>query len=186
MRAEWSKLKAADLACGSGMLLNAWIEAVKERMRADGAHEGQCSTWHRMAVEELASGLDINPVSLQLAAGRFTLGNLEIDYRKIGLYALEHGKTPSGAVRLGTLELLGDGEIVGAAPDRSRLGGRPHRASGREGVAEGNALRDHEPAVQRQHETQPQSRARASRRGCRSASWRCATASRRATPTQAR
>ena len=71
-----------------------------------------------MAVEELASGLDINPVSLQLAAGRFTLGNLEIDYRKMGLYALEHGKTPSGAVRLGALELLGDDEIVGAASDR--------------------------------------------------------------------
>ena len=116
--AEWPKLKAADLACGSGMLLNAWIEAVKERMRAEGAHEEQCSTWHRMAVEEFVSGLDINPVSLQLAAGRFTLGNLEIDYRKMGLYALDHGKTPSGAVRLGALELLGDDEIVGAAPDR--------------------------------------------------------------------
>ena len=116
--AEWPKLKAADLACGSGMLLNAWIEVVKERMRAEGAHEEECSTWHRMAVEELASGLDINPVSLQLAAGRFTLGNLEIDYRKMGLYALEHGKTSSGDVRLGALELLGDDEIVGAAPGR--------------------------------------------------------------------
>ena len=116
--AEWPKLKAADLACGSGMLLNAWIEAVKERMRAEGAHEGQCSTWHRVAVEELVSGLDINPVSLQLAAGRFTLGNLEIDYRRMALYALEHGKAASGAVRLGALELLGDDEIVGAAPDK--------------------------------------------------------------------
>ena len=115
--AEWPKLKTADLACGSGMLLNAWIEAVKERMRAEGAHEEQCSTWHRMAVEGLASGLDKNPVSLQLAAGRFTLGNLEIDYRKMELYALEHGKTASGAVRLGALELLGDDEFVGAAPD---------------------------------------------------------------------
>ena len=56
-------------------------------------------------------------MSLQLAAGRFTLGNLEIDYRKMGLYALEHGKTASGAVRLGALELLGDDEFVGAAPD---------------------------------------------------------------------
>ena len=116
--AEWQKLKAADLACGSGTLLNAWIEAVKQRMRAEGAHEGQCSTWHRVAVEELASGLDINPVSLQLAAGRFTLGNLEIDYRRMALYALEHGKTGRGAVRLGALELLGDDEIVGAAPDK--------------------------------------------------------------------
>lgn len=28
--AEWPNLKVADLACGSGTLLNAWIEGVKD------------------------------------------------------------------------------------------------------------------------------------------------------------
>ena len=73
--------------------------------------------WHRKAVEQLTTGLDINPVSLQMAAGRFILGNLSVDYRKISLYELAHGRTSDGKVRLGTLELLGDDEIVGATPD---------------------------------------------------------------------
>ncbi len=114
---EWHKLKATDLACGSGTLLDAWIESVKDRIRAEGGAEQRCGMWHKKAVEQLTTGLDINPVSLQMAAGRFILGNLSVDYRKISLYELEHGRTSDGKVRLGTLELLGDDEIVGAAPD---------------------------------------------------------------------
>ena len=71
---EWLKLKATDLACGSGTLLNAWIESVKDRIRAEGGDEKQCAAWHKKAVEQLTTGLDINPVSLQMAAGRFILG----------------------------------------------------------------------------------------------------------------
>ena len=114
--AKWPKLKVADLACGSGTLLNAWIEGVKDRMRALGADEPRCAAWHKKAVEELTTGLDINQVSLQLAAGRFTLGNLNVDYRKMALQCLEHGRVGAD-VRLGALELLGDDEIIGRAPD---------------------------------------------------------------------
>ena len=114
--AEWPKLKVADLACGSGTLLNAWIEGVKDRMRALGADEPRCAAWHKKAVEELTTGLDINQVSLQLAAGRFTLGNLNVDYRKMALHCLEHGRVGAD-VRLGALELLGDDEVIGRAPD---------------------------------------------------------------------
>ncbi len=114
---EWLKLKATDLACGSGTLLDAWIETVKNRIRAEDGDEKQCAAWHKKAVEQLTAGLDINPVSLQMAAGRFILGNLSVDYRKISLYELAHGRTGDGHVRLGTLELLGDDEIVGTAPD---------------------------------------------------------------------
>ena len=117
--AGWSKLKVADLACGSGTLLNAWIEGVKDRMRAQGADQQRCAAWHKKAVEELTTGLDINPVSLQLAAGRFTLGNLDVDYRKMALYKLEHGRVGAD-IRLGALELLGDDEIIGQAPDSFR------------------------------------------------------------------
>ena len=114
---EWLKLKTTDLACGSGTLLDAWIESVKDRIRAVGGDEKRCATWHKKAVEQLTTGLDINPVSLQMAAGRFILGNLSVDYRKISLYELAHGRTSDGQVRLGTLELLGDDEIVGAPPE---------------------------------------------------------------------
>lgn len=114
---EWRKLKATDLACGSGTLLDAWIESGKDRIRAEGGDEQRCAMWHRKAVEQLTTGLDINPVSLQMAAGRFILGNLSVDYRKISLYELAHGRTTDGKVRLGSLELLGDDEIVGTTSD---------------------------------------------------------------------
>ena len=115
---EWLKLKATDLACGSGTLLDAWIESGKDRIRAEGGDEHRCAMWHKKAVEQLTVGLDINPVSLQMAAGRFILGDLSVDYRKISLYELAHGRTSDGDVRLGTLELLGDDEIVGPPPEQ--------------------------------------------------------------------
>ncbi len=114
--AAWAGLKVADLAAGSGTLLHAWLEGVKDRMREQGADQQRCAAWHKKAVEELTTGLDINPVSLQLAAGRFTLGNLDVDYRKMALYKLEHGRAGTD-VRLGALELLGDDEIIGPPPE---------------------------------------------------------------------
>ena len=157
--AGWAKLKVADLACGSGTLLHAWIDGVKDRMRAQGADQQRCAAWHKKAVEELTTGLDINPVSLQLAAGRFTLGNLDVDYRKMALYKLEHGRVGAD-VRLGALELLGDDEIIGPAPDSFPVGRRRCRTPGCEERTARYAGSADQPAVQRQHEAQPQRRCR--------------------------
>ena len=60
-----------------------------------------CTLWHKKAVEQLTTGLDINPVSLQMAAGRFILGNLSVDYRRISLYELAHGRTSDGQSQIG-------------------------------------------------------------------------------------
>ena len=68
------------------------------------------------AVEQLTTGLDINPVSLQMAAPASSLETCLSTTGK-SLYELAHGRTSDGKVRLGTLELLGDDEIVGATPD---------------------------------------------------------------------
>ena len=114
---EWPKLKVADLACGSGDAAERVDRGGKGTGCAPrGADDARCAAWHKKAVEELTTGLDINPVSLQLAAGRFTLGNLDVDYRKMALHCLEHGRAGAD-VRLGTLELLGDDEIIGRAPE---------------------------------------------------------------------
>ena len=63
------------------------------------------------------TGLDINPVSLQMAAGRMTLGNLSVDYRKMSLRAMPYGPVDGAEVRLGSLELLTDDDVVGSPPD---------------------------------------------------------------------
>ena len=115
--ASWTKLKAADLACGSGTLLNAWIETCKARIRASGRNDEEVRKFHRKAVEELAVGLDINPITLQMAAGRFLIGDTGLDYRAMNLFEVEHGYNDSGELRLGTLELLGEDEVIGAAPE---------------------------------------------------------------------
>ena len=114
---EWTKLKAADLACGSGTLLNAWIEACKGRVRAAAGGGALVRKFHRKAVEELVVGLDVNPVTLQMAAGRFLIGDTGLDYRNMNLFEMEHGPGGGGQVRLGTLELLGEDEIIGKKPD---------------------------------------------------------------------
>ena len=60
-------------------------------------------------------GMDINPVSLQLAASQLTTGNQDIRYRQMGLH-LDALRTKSARsqsrVSVGTLELLGQKAIV--------------------------------------------------------------------------
>ena len=114
-RGTWRRFKMADLACGSGTLLNAYLEAVKDRIRKAGGDDRSAAEFHKYAVERLVTGLDINPVSLQMAAGRMTLGNLSVDYRKMGLRAMPYGSVGGEAVRLGSLELLTDEDVVGSA-----------------------------------------------------------------------
>ena len=77
-------------------------------------------------MEETIKGLDINPVSLQLAASQLTAGNHNISYRQMGLHLMPYGPHQDDPTRVsgGTLELLGqksiiprDGEL-GLADDR--------------------------------------------------------------------
>ena len=65
-------------------------------------------------MEETIKGLDINPVSLQLAASQLTAGNQEIGYRRMGLHLMPYGPQPDdpGRVSVGTLELLAQKAIV--------------------------------------------------------------------------
>ena len=104
----WKAHKTVDLACGSGALLAAVLTDMKRRARDQGAAESQIAELQKLAVEETIKGLDINPVSLQLAASQLTAGNHEIRYRKMGLHLMPYGPAPDNPamVSVGTLELL--------------------------------------------------------------------------------
>ena len=110
----WRDCKAVDLACGSGTLLAALLTAMKNRAAAQGANPQQIAALQRLAVEDTLKGLDINPVSLQLAAAQLTAGNQEIRYRQMGLHRMPYGPQTDnpGRVAAGTLELLGQQAIV--------------------------------------------------------------------------
>ena len=117
----WKRHKTADLACGSGTLLAAMLTDMKRRAREQGAGKTQIAELQKLAVEETIKGLDINRVSLQLAASQLTTGNQEIRYRKMGLHLMHYGPWADNPARLsaGSLELLGQKAIV---PRHNELG----------------------------------------------------------------
>ena len=112
--ATWRAHKTVDLACGSGTLLTAILTDIKRRARAQGAGEEQIAKLQKLAVEETIKGLDINPVSLQLAAAQLTAGNREVRYKKMGLHLIPYGPQPEHPTQMpvGTLELLEQTAIV--------------------------------------------------------------------------
>ena len=117
----WREHKIVDLACGSGTLLAAMLTDMKRRAREQGASETQIAGLQKLAVEDTIKGLDINPVSLQLAASQLTAGNQQISYRSMGLHLMPYGPHPDdpAQVSVGTLELLGQKAIV---PRKTELG----------------------------------------------------------------
>ena len=80
----WRKHKTVDLACGSGTLLAAMLTDMKRRAGEQGAGDALLARLQRVAVEDVMKGMDINPVSLQLAAAQLTVGNKDVRYRKMG------------------------------------------------------------------------------------------------------
>ena len=110
----WQAHKTVDLACGSGTLLAAMLTDMKRRAREQGATDTQIAALQKLAVEETVKGLDINPVSLQLAASQLTAGNQEISYRRMGLHLMPYGPQPDNPAQVsaGTLDLLGQRAIV--------------------------------------------------------------------------
>ena len=112
--AAWRAHKTVDLACGSGTLLAAMLTDMKRRAREQGASEAQITALQKLAVEETIKGLDINPVSLQLAASQLTAGNHNISYRQLQLHQMPYGPERDNPSRVaaGTLELLGQQAIV--------------------------------------------------------------------------
>ena len=124
----WREHKTVDLACGSGTLLAAMLTDMKRRAREQGASETQLTELQKLAVEETIKGLEINPVSLQLAASQLTTGNQDIRYRRMGLHLMPYGPSLDDPTKVsaGTLELLGQKSIVprnnelGLADDRIR------------------------------------------------------------------
>ena len=122
----WRDHKTVDLACGSGTLLAAMLTDMKRRAREQGTNEAQIAELQKLAVEETVKGLDINPVSLQLAASQLTAGNQDIRYRQMGLHLMPYGPQVDNPVQVsaGTLELMGQKAIVArhgelALPDES-------------------------------------------------------------------
>ncbi len=110
----WRNHKTVDLACGSGTLLTAMLTEMKKRAAAQGADPEAVADLQKLAVEDVIKGLDINPVSLQLAAAQLTAGNRDIRYRGMGIHLMPYGphKYDPNRVSAGSLELIGQKAII--------------------------------------------------------------------------
>ncbi len=108
----WRDHRTVDLACGSGTLLGAMLTEMKRRAREQEASEDQLEKFQKLAVEELIAGLDINEVSLQLAATYLMADNRDVTYRKLNMYQMPFGPLDGGGVAWGTLELLSHSQIL--------------------------------------------------------------------------
>ena len=110
----WRTHKTVDLACGSGTLLAAMLSDMKRRATERGADTETLTSLQKIAVEDTIKGLDINPVSLQLAASQLTAGNQRVSYRRMGLHLMPYGPDRHAPDRVyaGTLELLGQRAVV--------------------------------------------------------------------------
>ncbi len=109
-----SRLRIMDPACGTGTLLMAALHVIKKRAQeADGRtrdgelSEGEQEKLHRVLVEDMLCGLDVNRTAIQLAACNLTLGAPTVDYKRMNLFTLKHGPQRDGSVRAGSLEILG-------------------------------------------------------------------------------
>ena len=125
---DWSdteavrRLKILDPACGTGTLLMAVCKTIKDRVAAHGGLDSQ--DLHKLIVENVVAGLDINHHAVQLAASNLTLGAPTVDYTRINVARMPHGtRHDLGHMQLGSIELLdmkrSDSELMGIAHDFS-------------------------------------------------------------------
>ena len=87
----------------------AMLTEMKRRAVEQGATASEIGQLQKTAVEDTLKGMDINPISLQLAASQLTTGNQDIGYRRMGLHRMPYGPDASDPTKVsaGTLELLG-------------------------------------------------------------------------------
>ena len=103
----WTQEAILDPACGSGTLLTAMATAIRRRRGKAFDPEAE-----KTLVEHGLTGLDRNTHALQIAGTQIAIQSVAPSLRKLGLYTMQWGrygsglKTNSGAVKLGSLELL--------------------------------------------------------------------------------
>lgn len=108
-----SRLHALDPTCGSGTLLQAWLTAVKRKARDDGATDAVLSRMHRRIVEDSLTGLDVNPVSIQLAGAMLMIGDTRVQYARMGLHTMPYGpQRDRKTAAAGSLELLRQPDVL--------------------------------------------------------------------------
>lgn len=101
-----SKLRIADLACGTGTLLKATLQTIVEnhvRARAENGKLPDLKGVHKALVEKVLWGLDVVPFAIHLAGSALALHEPDVEFLEMNLSTLPIGGPKN---KLGSLELL--------------------------------------------------------------------------------
>lgn len=134
---DWGDLQAiqsfrvADLACGTGTLLMATAEAVKDNYVNSSTtkpSEDEVGRLHRLLMEDVLYGCDVLPSALHLTASTLAMQATDVTFNVTHLYSLPHGGDHN---RLGSIEFLGGDvgvvqDMFGSAADAGQVTGAGH------------------------------------------------------------
>ena len=100
---EITKLRIADFACGTGVLLTSVYKRIQERAR-----KRQLDTVkiHQRMLEDVFVGTDIMPASVHITAAALSGLHPEVDYTKTETHVMPFGATTHDNVKVGSLEVL--------------------------------------------------------------------------------
>ena len=127
---EIRSLKLADLACGTGTLLKAALEAVVDdhvKAVVESDKKLELVDLHKLLVEETLWGFDVLPFATHLAASTLALHEPDVPFDRMNLYVLPLGGASS---RLGSLDFLANRaiplqmDLFGALSGPSRVTGQ--------------------------------------------------------------
>jgi len=104
-------LRIADLACGTGTLLKACLQAIEDnyiRARIHANEKPDLAELHKALIEDVLWGFDVLPFAIQLSASALALHEPDIPFAK-----MQVRNVPLGTVAdyLGTLEMRADGKL---------------------------------------------------------------------------
>ncbi|RKY17534.1 MAG: hypothetical protein DRP63_03565, partial [Planctomycetota bacterium] len=103
---EVSRLRVADLACGTGTLLMAAASAIEEQHYRACAEAGKLPnpiTLHKALLENSLWGFDVLPFAVHLTASTLALRAPEVEFEKTNLYVVPLGGDSNA---LGSIEFL--------------------------------------------------------------------------------
>ena len=106
-----SNLRIVDPACGTGTLLMAVANTVRDRHINAAKENAEPDNLHLKLIQNVLHGYDINEHGIHLAACMLTIGAPEIDYDHMNLETLRHG-VESGVTKAGSIEFLDKARLL--------------------------------------------------------------------------
>lgn len=112
---DWSNpesvasLRIADFACGTGTLLSTVYQRISQLHEL---HGGNTEAIHAQMMARALVGCDILPAAAHLTAASLAGAYPQVQYDESAIFTAPYGVQPDGEVKLGSIDLLRQGEML--------------------------------------------------------------------------